>query len=136
MEEVELLEGNPNFSKVRFPNGRESNVSISDIAPCPRVVNKNTDQSSVTSPPQEQVENSSSVPSESFQDTFRKDEETIPLSGESLQIEKSSSFEPHSLSADVSSGNQSTFTENSSTLRRSGRVRRPPQRYGDNVYDK
>ena len=136
VEEVELLEVNPSFAKVRFPDGRESNVSTSDIAPCPRVVNENTDQSSVTSPPQEQVESSSSVPSESFQDTLRKDEETIPSSGESFQIERSSSFEPHSLSADVSSSNQSTFTENSSTLRRSGRVRRPPQRYGHNVYDK
>ena len=74
MEEVELLEVNPSFAKVRFPNGKESNVSISDIAPCPRVVNENTDQSSVTSPPQEQVESSSSVPSESFQDILRKDE--------------------------------------------------------------
>ena len=58
VEEVELLEVNTSFAKVRFPNGRESNVSISDIAPCTRVVNENTDQSSVTSPPQEQVESS------------------------------------------------------------------------------
>ena len=82
------------------------------------------------------MESSSSVPSESFQDTLKKDEETISSSGESLQIERSSYFEPHSLTTDVSSSNQFTFTENSSTLRRLGRVCRPPQRYGHNVYDK
>ena len=35
MEEVELLEVNPSFAKVRFPNGRESNVSISTLLHVP-----------------------------------------------------------------------------------------------------
>ena len=35
IDEEELLESNPNFAKIRYANGRESTVSISDLAPCP-----------------------------------------------------------------------------------------------------
>ena len=34
-EEVELLHANPNHAVVRFRNGRESTVSITDLAPSP-----------------------------------------------------------------------------------------------------
>ena len=34
-EEVELLEANPTFAYVRFPDGKESSVSIKDLSPCP-----------------------------------------------------------------------------------------------------
>ena len=34
-EEVELLEANPSFAYVRFPDGRESSVSTKNVAPCP-----------------------------------------------------------------------------------------------------
>ena len=36
VEEVELLQANPTYAFVRFPNGRESTVSLRDLAPCPR----------------------------------------------------------------------------------------------------
>ncbi|KAL7635484.1 UNVERIFIED_CONTAM: hypothetical protein RMT77_014553 [Armadillidium vulgare] len=35
VEEVQLLETNPQFAHVRFPNGREDTVSIRDLAPAP-----------------------------------------------------------------------------------------------------
>ena len=36
VETVELLEANPNYAYVRFPNGREDTVSIQDLAPSGR----------------------------------------------------------------------------------------------------
>ena len=36
VEEVELTDANPLYARVRFRDGRESNVSVRDLAPCPR----------------------------------------------------------------------------------------------------
>lgn len=35
VDEVELLEANPTFANIRYPNGRESTVSLRHLAPCP-----------------------------------------------------------------------------------------------------
>ena len=35
-DEVDLLDANPSFTHIRFPDGRESTVSTTDLAPCPR----------------------------------------------------------------------------------------------------
>ena len=34
VDEVELMEANSNFARIRFPDGRESTVSVTDLAPC------------------------------------------------------------------------------------------------------
>ena len=34
--EVELVEVNPSFAKIRYPSGTEDNVSLHDLAPIPR----------------------------------------------------------------------------------------------------
>ena len=72
VEEVELLEVNPSFAKVRFPDGKESNVSISCLAPCPQVVSENTDPSPTTSQSHQQSKSSNSAPLESSLDTLSK----------------------------------------------------------------
>ena len=36
VREVELTSAYPNYAQVRFPDGRESTVSLRDLAPCPR----------------------------------------------------------------------------------------------------
>ena len=36
VEEVELLQANPQYAFIRFHDGRESTVSLRDLAPCPR----------------------------------------------------------------------------------------------------
>ena len=105
VEKVELLEVNPSFAKVRFPNGRESNVSISDLAPCPQVVSENTDQSPTTSQPHQQSKSSNSAPPESSHDTLSKNKETITSAEKSLNIESSTSSEPPSLSTDITCDN-------------------------------
>jgi len=35
VDEVELLAANPTYAQVRYPGGRESTVSLRDLAPCP-----------------------------------------------------------------------------------------------------
>eukprot|EP00096_Caligus_rogercresseyi_P012473 TRINITY_DN5230_c0_g1_i13.p2 TRINITY_DN5230_c0_g1~~TRINITY_DN5230_c0_g1_i13.p2 ORF type:complete len:140 (+),score=4.75 TRINITY_DN5230_c0_g1_i13:2063-2482(+) len=35
VDEVELLDSNPSFARVRYPGGKESSVSVRDLAPCP-----------------------------------------------------------------------------------------------------
>ncbi len=51
VDEVELLEANPTFARVRYPGGRESSVSLRDLAPCPRVTNTTAAPSSEVAPP-------------------------------------------------------------------------------------
>ena len=36
MDEVELLEANPTYALIKYPDGRESSVSLRDLAPCPK----------------------------------------------------------------------------------------------------
>ena len=36
MDEVELLEANPTYAHIKYPDGRESSVSLRDLAPCPK----------------------------------------------------------------------------------------------------
>ena len=35
VDEVDLLDANPIFAHIRFPDGRESTLSTTDLAPCP-----------------------------------------------------------------------------------------------------
>lgn len=35
VDEVELIEANPTYANIKYPNGRESTVSVRDLAPCP-----------------------------------------------------------------------------------------------------
>ena len=39
MDEAELIKVNPHYAHVRFNNGRETTVSLRDLAPHPRQVN-------------------------------------------------------------------------------------------------
>ena len=35
VEEVQLLETNPTHARVRYPDGRECGISLTDVSPCP-----------------------------------------------------------------------------------------------------
>ena len=39
VDEVELINVNPTYAEVRYPNGHEATVSIRDLAPCPQEQN-------------------------------------------------------------------------------------------------
>ena len=105
VEEVELLRANPSFAEVRFPSGRESSVSTSDLAPLP------TDTS-----------------------TFDTSKEEITDSSDLSQIEEKS--EPITNNeSEVQTQNEKSAVDKSDgqTLRRSSRIRRSPERFGDYV---
>ena len=36
VDEVELTHANPTYAHIRYRDGRESSVSLTDLAPCPR----------------------------------------------------------------------------------------------------
>ena len=36
VEEVHILDANPSYASIRYSDGREGNVSVSDLSPCPR----------------------------------------------------------------------------------------------------
>ena len=42
-DQVELIDANPNYAHIRHPDGRETTVSLTDLAPCPQASGKNTD---------------------------------------------------------------------------------------------
>ena len=42
-DEVELVEANPSFAHVRYPDGRETTVALKDLAPCPTVTESSPD---------------------------------------------------------------------------------------------
>ena len=35
VDQVELLNSNPTYANIKYPSGRESTVSVCDLAPCP-----------------------------------------------------------------------------------------------------
>ena len=35
VDKVELTDGNPTYEHIRYPDGRESTVSLKDLSPCP-----------------------------------------------------------------------------------------------------
>ena len=121
VDEVELLEANPNFAKVRFPTGRESTVSVGDLAPCtsgadvgskqtPPVSRSEQEQDRSITPPEPTTESPAKKGGTSTDDNPPRNETYFP---ETQAISTDSSLPP----------------------RRSSRIRKPPQRYGHNVYD-
>ena len=122
VDEVELLDANPSFANVRLRSGNEVTVSVSDLAPCP----SNSIQTS-------EVSENISNPTESFpieklpvSDVSKTKTPSLPVQttlnpSAELSVPKiTSSILP--VSEDVS-------------LRRSSRIRKAPDRFGNNIYD-
>ncbi|KAL7637910.1 UNVERIFIED_CONTAM: hypothetical protein RMT77_011523 [Armadillidium vulgare] len=106
VEEVQLLEANPQFAHVRFPNGREDTVSIRDLAPAP-----------APAPESESLRNSS-------------DKSTIS-SNENLPVE----IPHHNVTEEIGESNDEPAQDTSEStpnlcpeVRRSTRTRRPVNR--------
>ena len=114
VDEVDLLDANPSFAHIRFPDGRESTVSTIDLAPCPRTTkiepsSELTNESSATGSTAE-VENTQKP----FEQTDKYDlESTTQLDNERLQND----------SANISN----------SGVHRSRRIRKQPERYGNPI---
>ncbi|KAL7639174.1 UNVERIFIED_CONTAM: hypothetical protein RMT77_010708 [Armadillidium vulgare] len=105
VEEAELLEVNPRYAFVRFSNGRESTVSLRDLAPCG---NQNTND-----PYPDHPENINSEGGCGNNDDSGAETDDIPLE-----------LTP----SEINIPTKSEITQNSPELRRSSRVCKPVQR--------
>ena len=109
---VELMVVNPTFARVKYPNGRESTVSTSDLAPYPQV-----------NPANDEIEQAatSDVASPLCQQGLRLSTGTSDNVQRETDIENGGHQETSSMEDD----------SQTPTIRRSTRERRPPQRYGE-----
>ena len=118
--ETETLEANPNFAKVRSPNGRESTVLINNLAPCPPEEGNKQPISPINRIPLDE-----NLPLDLHTGSSTENAEKDGTSFSSDNI--SNSEQP------TISDSQATFDSSSHALRRSERQRHPPQRYGQNM---
>ena len=129
VDEVDFMEANPNFAHIRFPDGRESTVSVTNLAPCP---SKTT----------------AFLESNTYHDEITDDEQPTTISDSSplhnCQSHGSISSDTvdNSLSTATTSPDHSTRHNSSDSLlsqplvlRRSSRNTRPPNRFENNIYD-
>ena len=134
VDEVELLEANPNFAQVRFPDGRESTVSVSDLAPCPKTNKDTSDDSDSLS--LESQENATPAQPES---NATVDEPLLFNSDSSTNASKSLFSNPDPAESQTSCRNDSYALlpppTNPTPARRSTRTCKRPDRFGNNVYD-
>jgi len=111
---VELVEGNPTYSVVRSPDGRESRVSTSDLARCPPADNDSTDPPNTDS----SLPESDGVGSNDMGDVPADEADDMRGDGQN----------------DESSVPEDIVNDTDPALpRRSTRRREPPDRYGFNV---
>ena len=113
--EVDLLDANPSFAHIRFPDGHESTVSTTDLDPCQRITALEPSSELTNDLPAtgttEEVENAQKP----LKQTDKHDlESTTQLDKERLQND----------SANI--GN--------SGVRRSRRIRNQPERYGNPIF--
>ena len=116
MDLVELLNANPSFSKVRYPDGRESTVSTGDLAD-PGMV--------------QQSENHLNCEPTQLQETNEHQDLSVNQNSESSLDQPD--FDGFEASDRVINPLQETLDSSSSTtykpsLRRSSRMRKPPDR--------
>ena len=107
-----MVEANPSFAHVRYPDGRETTVALKDLAPCSTVTE--------SSPDDEQYNQESTVSVDTL----------IPSPSPPQPVV----FNPSTTSPPSTPG-PSTPPASPTTppLRRSTRQRRPPDRYGEGV---
>ena len=99
---VELVEGNPTYSVAHLPDGQETTVSTSDLAPCP----PSSSSDDITSQPSSSAELDIGPDQLDLSNTESAPDDVVePLTNEEV-------------------------IDNTPTLRRSTRLRKPPDRYG------
>ena len=139
VEEVELLEANQSFAHVRFPSGRESSVSTTDLAPSPQqnVIEGTTETISTqpaSAPTQLTTQPASTQPftqpasvsnPPTTQSDFHKNSDNDCSNFPSTREQ----FEQYSNSSELETSSDSNLP------RRSTRVKKFPTRYGNNIYD-
>ena len=132
VDEVELIEANPNYAHIRFPDGREDTVALKHLAP------KNDQEARKDPHAQKQLSNDSNDPSVPLTKpqnaNSESDREHAPHDSSITQPTAVPShgdpMPPQQSSHETISPSPQTSNETSSPpLRRSQRQRRPPDRY-------
>ena len=129
---VELVEANPNFAIVKFSDGRESTVSVADLAPSPT---REVEANEINPYPTSEAETSEVNPSVSSP-THETEANEIdpyavgrPQSTPNALLNESQSSELREEKSQQALPSNSR-DENRSDLRRSTRTRKPPDRFG------
>ena len=119
VEEAELLEANPQYAYVRLEDGRETPVSLQDLAP-----------KAITSREENHLNNYDAA----TETSLHEQNETVSNDlQDDVNISLNQSDSSHEVENDVNQ-NQPKTPENKTQLRRSLRVRHAIERYGDPGY--
>ena len=106
-ENVQLIDVNPKYALIEHPDGRQSTVSTSDLAPCPQ---------------------------DDSEEPHKKNSDLEEISLECSGSKHDASSRQHDPpNPDSDSANETNTNGTPIQLRRSTRVRHPPVRYGDPV---
>ena len=105
VDQVELLDCNPTYASIKYPDGRESTVSVRDLAPCPEEAAHSSESN---------TETLKTVPSD------KTTEPEIDLSSSETNSNNSNPENPEPVEAN----------QKEEPIRRSGRTIKAPQRYG------
>ena len=116
VDEVELIHANPSYAFIRHPDGRESSVSLRDLAPCP----SGKTGTDTIEPSSSSVENDDH-PNPSLP--------AVPETTEQL------CFNDQEISEELNKTVNSKGNESDRAVRKSPRNRKKPERFGENVYD-
>ena len=113
VEEVELIEANPQYAHVRHPNGRETTVSIRHLAP------RGDDYREFNS--EQNINTQNFVQNSTTPDVLENDCETADITNDNVN-------ENEQIIAETPPNTISDESEVTPILRRSVRIRRPPDR--------
>ena len=107
VDEVELVHATPNYARVRLPSGRETTVSMRDVAPCGSRLDADPLLSDLSEPPHNHTDISKDQP------PAAPPPEPVPLSDNA---------------SDAVTRSHENVNNSNDNLRRSSRVRRAPDR--------
>ena len=121
VEEAELLEANPHYAHVRLEDGREITVSLRDLAPNPAL-------------PTQRQDVTENMETDGYSQNETRFVSHDAQTNVEISVDEPSCDSDVAENPDHSSLHESTFRRpNTPPLRRSSRVRRPVERYGDPV---
>ena len=126
-DQVELIEANPGYAHIRHPHGRETTVFLMGLAPCPQASGKSTNEDTSVFD-----DNDSFV----FDSSEKSTDDSNPAGNPKtldVSLDRSSENVDRSIE-NVGENRRSEIVQAPTELRRSSRVRRPPERYGDCRY--
>ena len=112
-DEVFLLDASPTYASIQWPHGKEDTVSASDLAPWP-------------------VPSKNKVISITSQSVQRVDKPNAEITVSPHRMQSVEHIEP-ARQRESETSNDDLNSSSSSLPRRSNRIRRPPDRYGDVV---